>query len=247
MGFQLWIIGLLAIAMAPPGTATAPNRAALVVQFEDGWIESRCLDFAEVEISGIDLLLSSGLDLVLDSSRGMGVAVCRIEGVGCAYPAETCFCQCMGSGPCRYWNYFYRDPGESRWTYSALGATLRTVRPGAVEAWVWGDGSTPPSPDLSFEALCASSRGTAEPTSEVVPTPALTSLPVPTWTPSVSPAVSPSVLPTLSPPVRPTSSTPTPIPGAVAPSAWASYWPLMAMILGLFALALGIGFRRKGR
>ena len=223
----------------------APNRAGLVIQFENGRIESRCLTFAEAEISGIDLLLSSGLEVVLDSSRGMGVAVCQIEGVGCAYPAQTCFCQCMGSGLCRYWNYYYRDPGQSTWTYSALGATLRTVRPGAEEAWVWGDGSTPPAPDLSFEALCASSPVTA--TSEPVPTPTLTSLPMPTWTPSVSATLSPSVSPTPSPSVHPASPTPTAIPGAVGQSAWASYWPLAGMILGLMLLALGIGFRRKGQ
>ncbi|MGQ9598740.1 MAG: hypothetical protein ACUVWZ_04930 [Anaerolineae bacterium] len=237
MGFRVLVLGLLAVVMTRGGMAADPNQAGLVVQFENGRIESRCLAFAEEEISGVDLLLRSGLDVVLDSSRGMGVAVCQIDGVGCAYPAESCFCQCMGAGPCRYWNYFYRDPGQSTWTYSALGATLRTVRPGAVEAWVWGDGGAPPSPDLSFEALCASSSPILEPTSEPVWTPVPTIWPTPTGVPSD--------LPTLSP--RPASPTPTLIPLAPSQSTLASYWPLAGMILGLITLALGIGFWRKGQ
>ncbi len=98
----------------------------------------------------------------MDASGGMGITVCQIAGVGCAHPAEPCFCQCMGGETCAYWNYYYRDSGEADWTYSALGALLRKVQPGAVEAWVWGDGKTPPSTDWTFEAICSPATVTAD-------------------------------------------------------------------------------------
>ena len=106
--------------------ADEPNQAGLLIDFGDGRVETRCIAFDEEEITGADLLLTySGLDMVIDASSGMGITVCQLEGEGCAYPSEHCFCQCMGGGACAYWNYFYREPGSSEWTYSALGAVLR--------------------------------------------------------------------------------------------------------------------------
>jgi hypothetical protein len=188
----LLLAAFLAI-LALPAEAQEPDRAGLVVQFDETRIETRCLEVAGEGVKGLDLLQASGLEIVADVSGGMGVSICQIEGQGCAFPAQHCFCQCMGGGDCGYWNYFYREPGAGTWTYSPLGAGLRTVRPGAVEAWVWGDGRTPPAADLTFEAICrrptatavaavATEAATPQPTVEDSPSPALTSTAAPAGT-----------------------------------------------------------------
>jgi len=129
--------------------------AGLVAQYGDGRVDTRCVQFDGQSISGSDLLARSGLDVIIDSSSGLGITVCRVEGLGCAFPAEPCFCQCDSGSSCAYWNYFYRDPGDGQWTYSPLGALIRKARDGSVEAWVWGDGRSAPAEDLTFDAICA--------------------------------------------------------------------------------------------
>jgi hypothetical protein len=241
----VWLPGLMVLVLAvanPFGFVAADqgSRAGLVVQFGDGHVVTRCIAFEEDEISGSDLLARSGLDVVIDASRGMGVTVCRIEGEGCDYPSQPCFCQCMGGGECGYWNYFYRDAGEAEWTYSALGALLRQVRPGSTEAWVWGDGRTPPSDDLTFEAICA------------MPTPTATRTPVP---PTASPATvlaeptktRPSTPRPIDPPtatVLAPSPTSTPAPNISPGQSLISYWPFGLMLLALVAVGAIIRLRR---
>jgi hypothetical protein len=227
-----------------PGTAFAdePSQAGLVVQFDDGRVETRCVAFAEKEITGADLLLAySGYDIIVDVSSGMGITVCQIEAQGCSYPAEHCFCQCMGGGDCAYWNYFYREPGSSEWTYSALGAVLRKVQHGSVEAWVWGDGTTPPAFDGSFESICA------EPTAEPSVTPApptatptvVLPLPAATQPPEPAPTSPPSVTPV--PPVP----TPTPVPSSAGTQALLRTWPFGLMVLILVLIGLWVRSRRE--
>ena len=226
--------------MAGPALANEPQQAGLVVQFEGGRVETYCLAFDGDQIAGDDLLDLSGLELVIDPSSGMGITVCKIEELGCDYPAERCFCQCMGGEPCAYWNYFYRDPGAEEWVYSPLGAVLRQVRPGAVEAWVWGDGHTPPADDLTFEAICA--PPTATPTATVKPpTPTTTPTP-PDETPQAS--ASPTPLPTTTAANPLPTPTATPTPNADPAPALSTYWPFGLMLLSLLALAVFVRLRR---
>ena len=182
-----WIVVLA--ALLGPGSAWAgePDRAGLVVQFADGQTQTLCVAF-EKQITGADLLIRSGLDAVVDPSSGLGIIVCRIDGQGCDYPAEPCFCQCSGSGPCAYWNYFYREPGQDSWTYAVQGALRHTVKPGSVEAWVWGDGTVPPAADLTFEVACPSPTPSATPpAADASPQPALQPAAV-TSAPTLAPA-----------------------------------------------------------
>jgi hypothetical protein len=237
--------------------ADEPSRAGLVILHDDGRVSSLCLGFEEEEISGADLLTLSELPVIIDASRGMGITICQIEGTGCAYPAEPCFCQCMGGGECGYWNYYYRDPGESDWSYSPLGALKRRVLPGAVEAWVWGDGQSPPSAELTFESICARPSTAASPTPLVVPT-----LVNPTaQAASASPAATVDLVhqksaaePTLAVERVPTDP-PTPA-SSESSSALAatsqdtgvnltSYWAFGVTILCLVVIGLLIGFRRR--
>ena len=252
----LWLLGCLLLLLATfglPGATMAdePNQAGLVVDFGDGRVETRCISFDEDEITGADLLLTySGFDMVIDASSGMGITVCQLEGEGCAYPSEHCFCQCMGGGACAYWNYFYREPGSSEWTYSALGAVLRKVRHGSVEAWVWGNGTTPPSFEGSFASICAAP--TAEPTATTEPTTS-----VETTVSPEPPTAAPTDRATQSPATKTPEPTGTALPAATAipptptetpepdpAGKLASYWPFGLMLLGL--VAIGLFARRRG-
>ncbi len=251
--------GLLSILLlwglgwhAGPGLADEPNQAGLVVQFDEGRVETLCLEFEGDEISGNELLVDSGLDMVVDTTT-MGVRVCQIEGQGCVPPGEHCFCQCMGIGSsgCAYWNYFYRDPGAEGWTYSNLGAALRRVQPGSVEAWVWGDGRTPPSDDLTFAAICG--LPTPPPTATAAASPSLPSSPTPippeakptaAQIPTRTPEPAPS--PTASPPTAPTpTSTPTPTPTPETTPSLTTYLPFGLMVLVLALIGAFVWLRRS--
>ncbi len=117
-------------------TSGPTHYAGLVVQFEDGSVVTDCLSFSEKNITGLELLGRSGLDIAT-----WGTAVCRIGSAGCDYPAERCFCECLAP-PCRFWSYWqWRD---GRWVYSEVGASQRQVSDGDIDGWVWGDGQSPP-------------------------------------------------------------------------------------------------------
>jgi hypothetical protein len=237
---QLALLAVLVIATGLPGAILAdqPKRAGLLVQFDDGRVETRCVEFETDEISGADLLTRSGLAAVVDVSTGLGITVCKIEGLGCDYPAEHCFCQCMSGAACGYWNYFTRDPGETQWTYSALGAVLHKSRSGSVEAWAWGDGHTPPDDDWTFERICPAPTPTA--TDTPTPIPATATL-APAQ--STSPAPSPTAVPTA------TTVPPTPVPASVADAGQSpgllGYWPFALMVVILAGMAVWVRLRRR--
>jgi len=151
------IIVLLVTALAvasgyrmPVAYAQSANRASLVVVFGPDDVFSSCVTFTESEISGIELLRRAGLSLVSQQVAGVGESVCKMEEVGCNYPGEACFCRCLGS-PCNYWSYWTWSAGE--WIYAGRGASQTLVQPGAINAWVWGDGQTEP-PAIGSEGVC---------------------------------------------------------------------------------------------
>ena len=165
------LIGVLAIVTAL-GMASAiaqepGNRAALIVRYGDGSTDALCVQFSETSITGEELLRRSGLNAVVDTSSGQGGAVCSINGSGCAFPQEACFCQCFGA-QCEYWAYYHWVNGQ--WEYSSVGASLYDVANGALEGWSWGPGNfssgTEP-PQVSFDQVCSA---TAPPTSTVTAT-----------------------------------------------------------------------------
>ncbi|MCC7353041.1 MAG: hypothetical protein IT330_04725, partial [Anaerolineae bacterium] len=124
---------LLVLLLFLPGRALAegPNQVGLVVQFADGQVTTRCLAFAEPEITGEEVLRRSELSLILDHSFGMGAGVCKIEGDGCDLSrGEECFCRCQGRD-CQYWAYF-EGQGDGSWSYLGVGATGHTARTGRL-------------------------------------------------------------------------------------------------------------------
>jgi hypothetical protein len=230
-------VALVAMAMLPgPLYAQAPQQVGLVVVFGDGRVETRCVPLEGDAMSGDTVLAQSGLPTIVDVASGMGVRVCQIEDVGCAFPSQHCFCQCMGGNDCTYWNYFYRDPGDAAWTFSALGPALRKAKPGGVEGWVWGDGHTAPSSEFTFTAICAPPTVVPTETLEAatetpeLPTSAVSAVAA-TPTPVDSLAEQPSPVPTVTPPA-PTQA-PSPVPSGGAASSGSNYrlFGLMAAVL----------------
>ncbi len=146
------------IIITCPVAADAPSRAGLVVQFEDGHVETRCVEFTEAEITGFELLARSGLDIIYESGAGMGGTVCQIEYSGCDYPSQPCFCQCPGGPTCTYWIYWHLK--DDAWEYSLAGAGGYAIQNGAVDGWAWGAGSPTGGaepPLIDFETICAQS------------------------------------------------------------------------------------------
>jgi hypothetical protein len=170
------------LAYIPSGAAD-DNRVALVVDFGNGEVATRCVSFPEEQITGHEALVRSGLPVETDYQAG-GAAVCRIDGTGC--PAADCFCSCRGGGDnCVYWSYWHLT-GDA-WQYAPGGSGQYQVRDGAVDGWVWGLGSVTqaePPPLVSFGDVCtdappATATHTSTPT--ITPTPIIiqTTAPVP--------------------------------------------------------------------
>lgn len=134
-----------------------PNRAALVVRFSDGNVQTACVSFDTPTISGAELLTRSGIQASVDYNSGLGGAVCSLNSYGCAYPSQDCFCQCQGIR-CEYWAYYHWS--DNGWHYSQEGAGSYQVTNGDLEGWSWGPGNfssgTEP-PRVAFTEVCSES------------------------------------------------------------------------------------------
>ncbi|HKZ55597.1 MAG TPA: hypothetical protein VJ123_08970 [Anaerolineales bacterium] len=161
MRLALFVTPLLLLASCQDvGRSDQIHRAGLLVRHSDGRIASVCVEFAEDEITGEELLARSGLAHALDASNPMGALVCSVDGEGCGFPSEACFCRCEALGECDYWAYFTRL-AQGGWTYSPNGLRARKVRQGDLDAWVWLSAAGAPEqtllPDLQFVDVCPSS------------------------------------------------------------------------------------------
>jgi hypothetical protein len=181
---HLLLLLITGLVLASQTLAQTTNRAALVVSFGGGQVETACVEFSEPEITGLEVLQRAGLN-VEAQVQGLGAAVCRIDGTGC--PGDNCFCQCTGGGACRFWNYWHLVNGQ--WQFSQVGGGIYPVQNGAVEGWSWGisspggEGEQPPV--YTFDQVCAPPvTDTPIPTDTVVPTntplpPTATAVPAP--------------------------------------------------------------------
>jgi hypothetical protein len=165
----LILVATLAYTQARQSTS---SRAGLVVQFDDGRIETTCVELgADGTATGLEVLLASGLDVQATDNQSNRAAVCKIGEDGCNRPGNTCFCQCNQSeGTCNYWAYFHLENGS--WQYGGLNPNTYTVEPGDVEGWAWGEGALGRSgtepPIHTFEDICQAGGGqqTTQPAAE---------------------------------------------------------------------------------
>ncbi|MBP1466626.1 hypothetical protein EYB53_013000 [Candidatus Chloroploca sp. M-50] len=151
------LVPAIPASLAAP-VAQNPAQAGLVVRFGDGRVEKACVNLgATGEMTGEQALRASGLTTIVAFDPGAGSAVCKIEQVGCNYPAEGCFCQCtLAPGQqCRYWAYYQWNNND--WVFSQGGSSSRILRDGDVDGWSWGPGGIglgvePPA--VPFEEIC---------------------------------------------------------------------------------------------
>ncbi len=186
------IAASLLVFTAPGQAQSARHRAGLVIQYADGEIDARCVEFEEPEITGYELLRRSGLPLVI-APGSFGAAVCKIGAQGCDYPAQSCFCQCenMNAG-CVYWISFLHVNGA--WKYATLGASNTKVKEGDLQAWVWGSSrgdssegtSAPLPPAMTFDQICPATQASAQASAQSEAT---------TPTASLSPTTAPAATP----------------------------------------------------
>jgi hypothetical protein len=213
-------LALTAAAQAQP----AESRAGLVVQYAGGEVETACVRFSELEISGIELLERSGIPAVIQGSS-LGAAVCKIGPDGCDYPAESCFCERDGARS-TYWAFYSLEGGA--WSYANLGAASVSVRDGTVHGWAWGEGesgSGAQPPALSLEAVCGAE---AEPTA----TEARTSVTQPPAVASAAPSASAGPAATTAPPAATPARG-----GAGAPLGYIGFAALALVLIAGAALA----------
>lgn len=187
---------LTGLILAPPTRGQGGvNRAGLVVQHGDGTVFSTCVTFEEPSISGLELLRRAGVAMSADSSSGFGTIICALDGEGCNYPEESCFCRCQGAS-CTYWIYWHLVAGE--WQYSQVGAADWKVSHGSVDGWVWGKGTPSQGekpPATAFAEVCAPPPTAPPPATpgepiEQSPGPTATPIPAqPTTTPMPAPLV----------------------------------------------------------
>lgn len=162
---------LLVLLLPAPMRGQGQRRAGLVVQFSDGSVRTSCVEFAEEQITGLQLLQRSGLEVIAQTGGG-SAAVCKIGPDGCNFPAEPCFCKFGGGQQGQYWA-FWRLASEG-WQYSNIGAGSAPVANGDVQGWAWGVGSVQTGaqpPLVSFEQACPVAARPA-PTDPPLPPPA---------------------------------------------------------------------------
>jgi hypothetical protein len=148
---------------------TTENRAGLVVQGPDDTTQTYCISFEGDTISGLDLLIKSGLPLKVEAYGGMGAEVCQIGATGCDYPNQACACQSYGPNGV-YWSYHHLQ--DNKWKASITGAGSYQVHPGDVEGWAWSDGAPPKV--YTFSQLCPAAEPPPSPTQ---PEPSATAVP----------------------------------------------------------------------
>jgi hypothetical protein len=162
---HLLLLGIITLILLHGCTTEVDSEitsyAGLVVKYADGHQTSMCIPFQGDEITGEELLNLSEIPYISDVTNPMGSRICSIDGEGCDFPAEKCFCQCGNIGPCTYWAYFALTEG-GEWVYSPVGANMRKIHQGDVDAWVWlskaskdVESVNPILPTITFDEICS--------------------------------------------------------------------------------------------
>jgi len=226
-----------ALLWAHPAGA-ALHHAGLVIEHSSGRLLTRCVAFAEAQITGMQLIERSNVSYQAQTFGSMGSAICQLDGEPSSVPSN-----CFGNGP--YWQYFHWQGG---WRQSMLGASSSMLRDGDIDGWRYADGAGQAPASVSFAAICSATSPTAATHAATAPA---SLRPVPsqaTAVPSVTPdpmgsleALAPSAsasssaaLATTGPPTQP------PKPAPIGP--WALFAGAVILLGGLGAFNL----RRRG-
>lgn len=165
-GLKLLRMHIAALAMcfvlclAPSAKAASLNQAGLIIDYGDSSTSWVWVPFEGEDLSVLDLLEQSDLDVVTVGFGGMGEAVCQIGPVGCS--VDDCrrkLCQTNGSSP--FWRLMILDGDE--WRMGASGVSGTKVGDGDIVALSWS-GSDPVLPTISFDDLATNAGADREST-----------------------------------------------------------------------------------
>jgi hypothetical protein len=179
-----------------PAAAQRSNGAGMVIRHSDGSLIYVYVEFDTDAITSEDLLLRSGLQVIMAPYGGLGAGVCTLDGEGC--PADNCFCHSY-TNPAYFWHFYALRDGV--WVEQLQGSSTREIRDGDVDGWSWtaGDSGLPGVTIDEIAVLNGIDRNAPHPTSTATPVPPTTT-PVPTATPDPPPAQTPT------PTAQPTAS-----------------------------------------
>lgn len=127
------------------------NQAGLLIDYGNGTISWIWVPFADDEITMMEMLEQSDLDLVTVGFGGLGNAVCQIEYTGCG-PTECRqrMCQTKSSDP--FWRVMKLS--NDTWSMTSTGVDGTKVRDGDIVALSWS-ATTPELPDVSMADVAA--------------------------------------------------------------------------------------------
>ena len=144
-----WLVG----GGAETAATDPPQVAGLVIDYGNGAATYSLIPLNQTEMSGLDLLKASGLNLLTVGSGGWGVAVCMIQEIGC--DLNSCRTRlCQSSDPTSpFWRYLRApDDDGAPWLFNNRGADSNPVLPGQVDAWFW-TGTRPETPSVSVAEI----------------------------------------------------------------------------------------------
>lgn len=144
----LIVLAVLGLLAAAPAQAA---RAGIVVDLGNGQVLTECVHFGGPMITAFDLLQRSDLAFTFQNFGSLGAAICSVQNVGCQFPAQECFCQCTGTGPCNFFAFFVEQSGQ--FVLSNVGVSSSVLHNKDVIALAFGDGSTAPAP-LTIQQIC---------------------------------------------------------------------------------------------
>lgn len=206
------LFGALAVALGATALVHHPahasiHRAALVIEHASGRLVTRCINFVEDQITGLQLIQRSGVSYQTQGFGSLGEAICQLDGEPVSVPPH-----CFGSGP--YWQYFHGVNG--RWTNSGAGASNWFLRDGDMDGWHYAAGAGQAPPTLTFSQVCVTPVARPAPavaTPQPAPTPSASAFA--TASPSVTALLpTPSATPTPRPPASPSAAEPLGVLGA---------------------------------
>lgn len=162
-------------AQADPVTKCTRTKGAIVAVDFGKWGGPVVRGCDTTPTTGYELLHAGGF-----TTEGTGhdgpAFICRIGNrsfdSGTRYPTpaeEDCVLTPQATA---YWSYWIASPGQKKWSYSPLGAMSRTLKPGDVDAWVFGGtdiGGTKGSPSFTPDDVRADGGDPPDPSDPAAP------------------------------------------------------------------------------
>lgn len=137
------------LLVAPGARASSMNQGGVIVDYGDGSTTWVYVPFEEDEITVLELVDRSGLEVVTVGFGGLGEAVCQIGPSGCS--VDDCrrkLCQTNSSSP--FWRLLVLD-GDT-WRMAGNGVSGQKVHNGEIYALSWGN-DEPTLPVVGMDEL----------------------------------------------------------------------------------------------